>query len=94
MAKATKWVDPQIMDHGLSLTMANSSQIALNGVFMIEFHITGRDVKIPVAMCSYISSPAIIGINLMWQEQLIFDVAMNQVIFGSAKGAHKGWKQV
>jgi hypothetical protein len=29
----------------------------------------------------------------MQQEQLIFDVAMDQVIFRSAKGAHKGWKQ-
>jgi hypothetical protein len=92
MAKAAKWVGQCIRDHNLTLTMANGSQIALDGVFMVEFCITGWNVKIQVTVCSYISSLAIIGINLMWQEQLIFDVAMDQVIFVSAKEAHKGWK--
>jgi hypothetical protein len=93
MAKVAKCVGPCITDHGLTLTTVNGSQIALNGVFMVEFCMAGWDVKIPVAMCSYISLPAIISINLMQQEQLIFDVAMDQVIFGFTTGAHKGWKQ-
>jgi hypothetical protein len=35
MAKAAKWVGPHIKDHGLALTTANGSHIALGGVFMI-----------------------------------------------------------
>jgi hypothetical protein len=93
MPKALERVGPRITDHGLTLTTANGSQITLDEVFMIDFHIAGRDVKILVAVCSYISSPTIIGINLMRQEKLVFDIATDQVIFGSAKGAHNGWKQ-
>jgi hypothetical protein len=73
------------------ITHVEQHQIMLDGVFIVEFHITGQDVKILVAVCSYISSPAIITINLLWQEQLIFNVATDQVIFDSAM-AHRGWK--
>jgi hypothetical protein len=59
---------------------------------MVEFRITGWDIKIPVAVCSYISLLAIIGINLMQQEQFIFDITTDQVVFSSAMGAHRGWK--
>jgi hypothetical protein len=60
MAKVANRVSLRIMD-----TTANGSQIMLSRVFMVEFHIAGRDVKITVPVCSYISLPTIIGITLM-----------------------------
>jgi hypothetical protein len=52
MAKAAKRAGLRISDHGHALTTVNGSQIALDRVFMVEFHITGWDVKTPVAVCS------------------------------------------
>jgi hypothetical protein len=46
-----------------------------------------------VSVCCDLTFDAIIGINLLQQEQLIFNAAFNQVNFSAAKGSHRGWKQ-
>jgi hypothetical protein len=38
-------------------------------------------------------SKDIIGINLIHQEQLVFNTVTNQGIFGTTMGSHKSWKQ-
>jgi hypothetical protein len=73
LAKVVGQVWDKIPDHGISLTLANGSMIPLDRVFIIDFHITGRDVLIPVVVCRDLTSEAIISINLIYQEQLVFD---------------------
>jgi hypothetical protein len=73
--------------------LANGSTILLDGVFKIEFCLARQDMSVPVAVFRDLPSDAIIGINLIRQEQLIFNAASNQVIFSAMKGSHNCWKQ-
>jgi hypothetical protein len=64
----------------------------LDGVFMISFPIVGHEVSILMAVCKYLTSPAIVSINLICQEHIVFNAALDRMVFRTMASSHRGWR--
>ena len=87
-AKKSYCVGAEIKNHGLSLRSANAGKIQVVGVFYVNCVIAGRNMRCPMVVADQLTSEAIIGINLMRQEGIMYDPTAHKVILNDTKPRH------
>jgi hypothetical protein len=88
LALKTHNVGQKVDDHGLTLTDASRGQMQIDGVYFIRFTIKECDkvVRVPVVVCSSLSSRAIIGMNVIQEEGLMYNPKLRRVVVAEVEG--------
>jgi len=91
MAKHAEAVQEEIHNHGVSLTTASGSDLPVDGAYLIAFEFLGKQVTAPIVVVSTLHGDAIVGMNIIEQEGLMYDPILKQCVFSQSTPAETGW---
>ena len=81
----------EIKNSGVVIHNATGHNMEVRGVFMITFAILGREITAPMVVTDNLCREAILGMNIMEQEGLLYDPISKQCRFSTATPPETGW---
>ena len=90
-AKRAGAVGEEIKDHGVTLCTASGGELPTVGAFFLTFTILNRTIKAPVIVAEPLNGEAIIGMNIIEQEGLMYDPFLRQCRFSDSTPPESGW---
>ena len=91
-AKQAGAVGDEIPNHGVTLTTASGEPLPTLGAFHISFALLGRrKCSAPMVVASQLNSDAIMGMNIIEREGIVYDPITKQCFFSESTPPEQDW---